>query len=215
MGGRWKTAALAAARVCLSLPCPAQTQPDWAQIETVTVKGEPGPAVWHLTRGNSEVWVLGMIGALPKGLDWNRQYLSELFDGAHAILMPPKADVGLADIAWFLIRHGGELSLPRGQILEDGLPDDLRVRFIAARDAVGGDDSDYRTDIPTRAAIRLQQDMMKKANLSGDEPRDTIRDLASHKNIPAKPIKQNKAPLPISASSLDARPRRSTGTLER
>ena len=189
----WKTAALAAALVSLSPPCDAQTQPDWAQIETVTVRGAPGPAVWHLTRGNSEVWILGLVGALPKGLDWNRQYLSELFDGAHAILMPPKADVGLADIAWFLIRHGGELSLPRGQTLEDGLPDDLRARFIAARDAVGGDDSDYRTDIPTRAAIRLQQDMMKKANLSGDEPRDTIRDLASHKNIPAKPITRFEA----------------------
>jgi hypothetical protein len=189
----WKTAVLAATFISLSLPCPAQTQPDWAQIETVTVRGAPGPAVWHLTRGNSEVWILGLVGALPKGLDWNRQYLSELFDGAHAILMPPRADVGLADIAWFLIRHGGELSLPRGQALEDGLPDDLRARFIAARDAVGGDDSDYRTDIPTRAAIRLQQDMMKKANLSGDEPRDTIRDLANHKNIPAKPITRFEA----------------------
>jgi hypothetical protein len=189
----WKLAVLAATLISLSLPCPAQTQPDWAQIETVTVRGAPGPAVWHLTRGNSEVWILGLVGALPKGLDWNRQYLSELFDGAHAILMPPRADVGLADIAWFLIRHGGELSLPRGQTLEDGLPDDLRARFIAARDAVGGDDSDYRTDIPTRAAIRLQQDMMKKANLSGDEPRDTIRDLANHKNIPAKPITRFEA----------------------
>jgi hypothetical protein len=189
----WKPAVLAAALVCLSSPCPAQIQPDWAQIETITVRGAPGPAVWHLTRGNSEVWVLGMIGALPKGLDWNRQYLSELFDGAHAILMPPRADVGLADIAWFLIRHGGELSLPRGQVLEDSLPDDLRVRFIAARDAVGGDARDYRTDIPTRAAIRLQQDMMKKADLSGDEPRDTIRDLANRKNIPAKPITRFEA----------------------
>jgi hypothetical protein len=189
----WKAAVLALSLTTLSWPSCAQTQPDWARIETVTVKGEPGPAVWHLTRGTSEVWVLGMIGALPKGLEWNRQYLSELFDGAHAILMPPRADVGLADVAWFLIRHGGELSLPRGQVLEDGLPGDLRARFIAARDAVGGDDSEYRTDIPVRAAIRLQQDMMKKANLSGDEPRDTIRDLADHKNIPAKPITRFEA----------------------
>ena len=60
-----------------------------------------------------------MVGALPKDLDWNKQYLSELLDGARAILMPPKADVALVDIAWFLISHGGELSLPRGQTLED------------------------------------------------------------------------------------------------
>ena len=107
--------------------------------------------------------------------------------------MPPRANVGLADIAWFLIRHGGELSLPRGQTLEEGLPDDLCARFIAARDAVGGDDSDYRTDIPIRAAMRLQQDLVKKAGLSGDEPRKTINDLAGDKDIPAKPISRFEA----------------------
>ena len=149
--------------------------------------------MWHLTRGNSEVWILGVIGALPKGMDWNRQYLSELFDGARAILMPPRANIGLADAAWFLIRHGGELSLPRGQTLEEGLPDELRARFIVARDAVGGDDRDYRTDIPVRAAMRLQQDMIKKAHLSGDEPRRTISDLADDKDIPAKPVTRFEA----------------------
>ena len=189
----WKTAVLALSLIALSFRAGAQTQPDWAQIETITVRGEPGPAVWHLTRGDSEVWILGMVGALPKGLEWNRQYLSELFDGAHTILMPPRANVGLADIAWFLIRHGGELSLPRGIRLEDSLPNDMRARFIAARDAVGGDDSDYRTDIPIRAAMRLQQDMMKKANLSGEEPRKTIGDLADHKYIAIKPVARFEA----------------------
>lgn len=184
----WKAAVLALSLTALSFRAYAQIQPDWAQIETITVKGEPGPAVWHLTRGNSEVWILGLVGALPKGLDWNRQYLSELFDGAHAILMPPKANVDLADIAWFLIRHGGALSLPRGQVLEDSLPDDLRAHFIAARDAVGGDDREYRTDIPIRTAMRLQQDMMTKAGLSGDEPRKTISDLADRKDIAIKPV---------------------------
>jgi hypothetical protein len=193
----WKTAA-AFAFVLLPFAAAAQVQPakspeEWAEIETVTVRGAPGPAVWHLTRGNSEVWILGVIGALPKGMDWNRQYLSELFDGAHAILMPPRANVGLADAAWFLIRHGGELSLPRGQTLEAGLPDELHARFIAARDAVGGDDSKYRTDIPVRAALRLQQDMIKKAGLSGEEPRKTISDLADDKDISIEPVARFEA----------------------
>src|SRR5260221_12236947 len=112
----------------------AQTVPDWAQIESVEVNAKPGPAVWHLTRGNSEVWILGLVGAMPKDMEWNKQYLSELLDGARAILMPPKANVGLVDAGWFLIMHGGELSLPRGQTLDAGLPDPLRARFEAARD---------------------------------------------------------------------------------
>jgi uncharacterized protein YbaP (TraB family) len=171
----------------------AQTIPDWAQIEAVEVKARPGPAVWHVTRGNSEVWILGLVGAMPKDMDWNKQYLSDLLDGARAILMPPKANVSFVDVGWFLIMHGGELSLPRGQTLEDSLPEALRGRFVAAREAVGGDAGDYRTDIPIRAAIRLQQDLMKKASLSGREPRETIDDLAYRKHIASKPVSRFEA----------------------
>jgi uncharacterized protein YbaP (TraB family) len=190
----WKTAATTLIALSLLLPAAdAQTVPDWAQIESVEVKAQPGPAVWHLTRGNSpgnssEVWILGLAGALPKDLEWNKKYLADLFDGARAILMPPKANIALTDVAWFLIRHGGELSLPRGQHLEESLPADLRARFVAARDAVSGDTSDYHTDIPVRAAIRLQQDFLKKANLSGREPRNTVEDLADAAHIHQTPV---------------------------
>lgn len=184
----WKTVALALTLCAPPLCAAAQPVPDWAEIESVEVNARPGPAVWHLTRGNSEVWILGLVGALPKDMDWNKQYLSELFDGARAILMPPKPNIALTDIAWFLIRHGGEMSLPRGQTLEEGLPDDLRARFLAVRDSVGGDASDYRTDIPFRAAMRLGGDFMKKAGLSPREPWKTIGDLASDKHIHSAPV---------------------------
>ena len=189
----WKTAALALTFVALAFDAQAQVLPEWAQVEAVEVRERPGPAVWHLTRGNSEVWLLGLAGALPRDLDWNKQYLSELLDGARAILMPPKADIALTDIAWFLIRHGGELSLPRGQSLEDGLPEDLRARFIVARDRVGGDASDYRTDIPIRAAMRLQQDLREKLDFSFREPRATIENLAYRKRIKNDPVTRFEA----------------------
>ena len=189
----WKTAALALTFVALAFDAQAQVLPEWAQVDAVEVRERPGPAVWHLTRGNSEVWLLGLAGALPRDLDWNKQYLSELLDGARAILMPPKADIALTDIAWFLIRHGGELSLPRGQSLEDGLPEDLRARFIVARDRVGGDASDYRTDIPIRAAMRLQQDLREKLDFSFREPRTTIENLAYRKRIKNDPVTRFEA----------------------
>jgi len=184
----WKTVALTLLLVSSPLGAAAQTVSDWADIESVEVRERPGPALWHLTRGNSEVWILGMAGALPKDLDWNKQYLSELLDGTRAILMPPKADIALTDIAWFLIWHGGELSLPRGQRLEESLPADLRARFVAVRDAVSDDADDYRTDIPVRAALRLQQDLREKADLSFGEPRDTIENLAYRKRIAIAPV---------------------------
>jgi hypothetical protein len=186
MGDMWKRIALLSC--FLVLPLHAQEQPQWAEVEAIEVKARPGPAVWHLTRGNSEVWILGTVGQMPKDLDWNKQYLSELLDGANAIILPPKADIGLVDIGWFLLMHGGELSLPRGQTLEASLPESLRGRFAAARDAVSGDTSDYATDIPIRAAIRLQQDLMRKASLTGREPNETIATLARSKRIANAPV---------------------------
>jgi len=187
--------ALRGAAVLALMVLPARAQPEaaknsqarspeeWAEIESVTVRTAPGPAMWRLTRGPSEVWILGTAGPLPREMDWNRDTVAELMDGARAVLLPPRADVGLVDIAWFMIRHGSELSLPRGQVLEDSLPPDLRARFEAARAAIGADAGGYRTDIPIRAAVRLGQDFQKKADMGYREPRATVESQASRKRI--------------------------------
>src|ERR1700742_4180048 len=138
---------MAWALALMVLPARAQPEPvktpeakspeEWAEIESVTVRTAPGPAMWRLTRGPSEVWILGTAGPLPREMDWNRDTVAELMDGSRAVVLPPRADFNLVDTAWFMIRHGSELSLPRGQMLEDSLPSDLRARFEAARWAIG------------------------------------------------------------------------------
>src|SRR5471032_3447320 len=102
----WKTVALALITIALPVRAVAQTVPDWAQIEAVEVRAKPGPALWHLTRGNSEVWILGLVGAMPKDMDWNKQYLSDLLDGARAVILPPRGTVGVLEGAWLLITYG-------------------------------------------------------------------------------------------------------------
>lgn len=167
-----------------------QTQPaeNWAAPEIVEVQAAPGPAVWHLTRGESEVWILGTVGSMPDGLTWNKNYLSELLDGARAILLPPRPSIGVFEGAWFLITNGGKFSLPRGQSLEPSLSAELRARFIATREQLDKSESRYKTDTPLRAALRLQQDLQDKLDLTRDEPRDTIDRLARSKRVPATPI---------------------------
>jgi hypothetical protein len=188
---KWAAAALLLALLCD--PASSQEVRDWSEVEAVVVQAKPGPAVWHLTRGDSEVWILGLAGPLPEDLDWNQDYVAELLTGARAILMPPQADVGLVDAAWFLLWHGSELSLPRGQTLEPSLPEPLRSRFTAARTAVGGDPDDYNTDIPIRAAFRLQQNLVKKEKLRYGEPRRTIEKFANRARIPNAPVLQVSA----------------------
>src|SRR6185437_4842021 len=143
---------------------PAEQKPaeNWGAPEIVEVQAAPGPAVWHLTRGDSEVWILGTVGAMPDGLAWNKNYLAELLDGAHAILMPPRPSIGVFEGAWFLLTNGSKFSLPRGQSLEPSLSPDLRARFVALREKLGEDEGRYRTDTPLRAALRLFQDLGDK-----------------------------------------------------
>ena len=184
---------LAACLVAAPLSARAQTPPtetaqNWGAPEIVEVQAPPGPAVWHLTRGASEVWILGTVGAMPDGLKWNKEYLAELLDGARAILLPPRPSVGVFEGAWFLITNGSKFSLPRGQSLEPSLPPELRARFIALREKLGEDEGRYRTDTPLRAALRLFQDLGDKLDLTRDEPRDTIGRLARTKHVPSAPI---------------------------
>lgn len=167
---------------------PAETVQNWGAPEIVEVQAPPGPALWHLTRGDSEVWILGTVGAMPDDLKWNKDYLAQLLDGARAILLPPRPSIGLFEGAWFLITNGSKFSLPRGQSLEPQLAPDLRDRFVALREKLGEDEGRYRTDTPLRAALRLFQDLSDKLDLSRDEPRDTIRRLARNAHVPAAPI---------------------------
>ena len=166
----------------------SQVQENWGAPEIVEVQAQPGPAVWHLTRGDSEVWILGTVDAVPSGLKWNKDYLAELLDGARAILMPPRPSIGLFEGAWFLITNGSKLSLPRGQTLDAVLSADLDARFAATREALGKDMGHYRTDTPIRAALRLEEDVEDKLDLTRDEPSDTIGKLARNKQVPLAPI---------------------------
>ena len=180
------------------LPCAAsaqtpeapknQEQENWGAPEIVEVQAQPGPAVWHLTRGQSEVWILGTVGAMPDGLKWNKDYLAELLDGARAIVMPPRPSIGVFEGAWFLITNGSKFSLPRGQSLEATRPADIEPRFAALREKLGKDVNHYRTDTALRASLRVQEDVTDKLDLSRDEPRDTIRRLASSKRVPSAPV---------------------------
>ena len=175
----------------LSFDAAAQeTRPaeNWGAPEIVEVQAAPGPAVWHLTRGDSEVWILGTVGSMPDGLTWNKNYLGALLDGARAILLPPRPSIGVFEGAWFLLTNGSKFSLPRGQSLEPSLSAELRARFVATREHLGQDENRYKTDTPLRAALRLQQDLQDKLDLTRDEPRDTIDRLARAKHVPSAPI---------------------------
>jgi len=175
--------------LALSASAEGQPEPDWGTVETVQVQARPGPAVWHVTRGESEVWILGMAGALPKGMDWNKQYLSELLDGARTIIMPPRGNAGILEIGWFLLTHPGilDMSLPRGRTLQAMVPEPVWTHFLTVVTAIGDTPDRYKTDTPFGAMQRLNSASNKHSNLAGNEPMDTINKLARDKKVPEQP----------------------------
>jgi uncharacterized protein YbaP (TraB family) len=161
--------------------------PEWAEIETVHSTAAPGPALWHVTKGESEVWILGMIGTVPKGITWNQQPLAEVMKGSRAMIVGQAADIDLLDISWFLVTHCCSFfRLDRGK-LDDFLPEPTRLKLAAMRETVGGDARLYQGDQPLGAANRLGGAYAKKYDFQGDSPMTAVRKLARDNKVPVQP----------------------------
>jgi uncharacterized protein YbaP (TraB family) len=172
-----------------SLADPAPPDTGWVPDETVVVTAQaPGPAFWHLKKGDAEVWILGTVSPMPKAFAWNSKHLGELIDGAHAVLLPPQASAGLFETSWFLLIHRGLLSMPGDKKLEETLPPDLKARFVAARQLAGREADRYEDDPPIIAAMKLQGDFQKTKELSTEDPARTVKKLARAKHVPVKNV---------------------------
>ena len=178
---------LIASCLIAAAPAPVQDTPpinDWSNIETVIVTAKaPGPALWHVAKGNSEVWILPMVQPLPTDLKWNSDEIRVLLRGAHALLLPPGAQVGLFEGAWFLLTGMGTLEQPDGVSLESTLPDALRKRFVVQREQIHEDADRYEKYLPAIAALMLESDYWKASDLNIYAPQRTIERLASSEGV--------------------------------
>jgi len=180
-----------AASFTASFAASEQTAPpvgDWS-VETVTVMAQaPGPAFWHLSKGDSEIWILGTLGPLPENLVWDTSHLAKLVEGARVVLAPPEASAGIFEVGWLLLTNSDLLSMPDGQKLEASLPPELRARFVAARESIKQDAEHYEDDAPVVAALKLERDFNKANGLSWEQPRQMVEKIASAKHVKFRTI---------------------------
>lgn len=163
---------------------------DWAPDESVVVAAKAaGPAYWHIKRGESEVFILGTVGAMPKGLAWNSAHTAEIVKGARVVLTPPKASSGFFETSWFLLWNRGLLSMPDGKTLLDTLPADLKTRFEAVVAALKGPKPEkFSGDPPLIAAVKLENGFSGRYKLSQDEPLATLDKIARENHVPMQQI---------------------------
>ncbi|HUO94426.1 MAG TPA: TraB/GumN family protein [Rhizomicrobium sp.] len=181
---------LGAAQAAGTPPPPSS---DWS-TETVVVNApRHGPLFWHVSRGDAEVWILGTVGPMPKGLAWDHTQLEQILDGAKSVLLQPRAQIGFFEASWFLLTQRHTLELPNDAHLEDVLDPALKARFVAARTSLHRDADHYEDYLPAVAGFMLFGDFLSDAKLSMSEPQDTIKDLADHKDVPTHPIADYEA----------------------
>ncbi|MDR3526390.1 MAG: TraB/GumN family protein [Rhizomicrobium sp.] len=186
-----KSGIVALSTFLLSSAALAQEQPatGWTSNEVVVVTAQqPGPAFWHIKKGDSEIYILGIIQDMLKAQSWNSKHLAEVIDGAHAVLTPPTASSGIFGAGWFLLTHRSLLSMPDDKKLEETLPTDLRARFVAARNSLAISPATLDDDPPIWVAFQLQNKFTATAKLDEREPMATVKKIADTKNVSLHPI---------------------------
>ncbi len=68
---------------------------------------DAGPALWRLSDGDSEIWLLGTAHMLPKDLHWDRTRIDAAIAGADTVMFETPIDTaGAQAIAQLALRYG-------------------------------------------------------------------------------------------------------------
>ena len=169
------------ALVFLALPAAAQTE---AWPDTIVVKGRTaaGPALWHVSKGDAQVIILGILPVFPKKQAWSTTRIDNALRGATALITPPASSTGLGDM-WSIMNNKG---LPNHGALKDALPAALNARYEAAARRAGVNIHDFAHDKPVWAGARLRREVLQRRGLSDDQLVQTITGLAHRRGVPVR-----------------------------
>ena len=147
-----------------STPAAESTAP---VLDDVVVTGErTGPEMWHVHRDASDLWILGSMSPLPKGITWRSKQFEEVLDHTSQVLIPKPFEVGIARILWLLITQRDLLMVGGGKRLTDVMPPDLHARFAALREKYKESPDKWERYRPIIATAFLQQAAFHQAGLS-------------------------------------------------
>jgi uncharacterized protein YbaP (TraB family) len=160
-------------------------------MDEVVVTGErAGPGMWHVHRGSAEVWILGSMSPLPKGITWRATQVEKVLDGAGQVLVQKPFEIGIARILWLLITERNVLMVRGGKRLRDVLPAELHARFAAQRIKYTEDPDKWERFRPLIAAAFLQQAAFHQVGLSTRlDLGAAVRTLAKQHHVPVDEIK--------------------------
>lgn len=160
-------------------------------LDEVLITGEqPGPGLWHVHRGNAQLWILGTLSPLPKDMTWRTAQIEAVLGGADEVLMSKPFEIGIARALWLLVTQRDLLMVHDGKKLRDVLPLDLYARFAAQRARYASEGSKWERFRPVIAMAFLQEAALRRVGLStrldvGGE----VRKLARKQGVKVAEIK--------------------------
>lgn len=202
MTARRLAAALLSSLV-FSLPAHAQDAALSPLVEALEVVAKPpGPALWRVTRGGSEVVVVGTVSPIAHQQTWDNRRVARALTGAKLLLTPAKPRTGPIVLAALLLRDAPRLKA--GGTLASRLPPDLAGRFDADRQVAGQPAGKYDKWKLGAAGFILLGDYDKAAGLSRAKPAQTIERMAKQAGVKTKPMGEvDLGPLIKQAGKLD------------
>jgi uncharacterized protein YbaP (TraB family) len=149
-----------------SIACRAGQAPPQVMDDLVVTGERPGPGMWHVHRGTAQVWILGSMSPLPKGITWRSKQVEQVLESTNEVLVQKPFEIGIARILWLLITERSVLMLTGGKRLKDALPAELHARFAIQRAKYTHDPNKWERFRPLIAAAFLQQAAFHQVGLS-------------------------------------------------
>src|ERR1700722_697827 len=146
--------------------CRADQAPPPVMDELVVTGERTGPGMWRVHRGAAQVWILGSMSPLPKGITWRSRQVEQELEGASQVLVQKPFEIGIARILWLLLTERSVLMVTGGKRLKDVLPAELHARFAAQRAKYTDDPNKWERFRPLIAAAFLQQAAFHQVGLS-------------------------------------------------
>lgn len=175
------------AAVCAAVRA-AQAPP--ALDEIVVSAERTGPGMWHVHRGDANVWLLGSISPLPRDITWRSKQVESVLESTSQVLVQKPLEISVPRILWMLIADRKLLMVGGGKKLKDVLPADLHARFAAQRSNVTDDKDKWERYRPLIAAAFLQQAAFHQVNLSMRlDLGAALRELAKKHGVRVEEIK--------------------------
>ncbi|MDB6098267.1 MAG: gumN, partial [Gammaproteobacteria bacterium] len=125
--------------------------------EIVVTAERAGPGMWHVHRGDANVWILGSISPLPRDITWRSNQVENVLERTSQVLVQKPIEISIPRVLWMLIADRKFLMVGGGKRLKDVLPPELYARFDAQRSKLEEPSDKWERYRPIIAAAFLQQ----------------------------------------------------------